>query len=52
MTIHILILWGACIAAAFALYAVNVNEAKFKKNIAVGVTFPWRAAGTRRSRAC
>lgn len=35
-----LISWGACLVLLPVMYALNVNEAKFKKNIAVGVTFP------------
>ncbi len=35
-----LISWGACIVLLPVLYALNANEAKFKKNIVVGVTFP------------
>ena len=35
-----LISWGTCIVLLPVLYALNVNEAKFKKNIVVGVTFP------------
>ncbi len=35
-----LIMWGMGFLVAVLLCAVGVNEAKFKKNIAVGVTFP------------
>ena len=35
-----LISWGTCIVLLPVMYALNVNEAKFKKNIVVGVTFP------------
>ena len=35
-----LISWGTCLVLLPVMYAINVNEAKFKKNIVVGVTFP------------
>lgn len=35
-----LISWGMCLVLLPVMYALNVNEAKFKKNIVVGVTFP------------
>lgn len=41
MTSTSLILFGTIVWLPFLIYAINVNEAKFKKNIAVGVTFPY-----------
>ena len=38
-----LIMWGVTLWVPVLLCVLNINEAKFKKNIAVGVTFP-RAA--------
>ena len=35
-----LISWGMCLVLLPVMYALNANEAKFKKNIVVGVTFP------------
>ena len=35
-----LIMWGLTIWVPILLYVLNINEAKFKKNLAVGVTFP------------
>lgn len=37
------ILWGSILWLAPILYAVLRNETKFKKNLAVGVTFPYQA---------
>ena len=35
-----LIMWGADVAVAALICAISINEARFKKNLAVGVTFP------------
>ena len=35
-----LIMWGLTIWVPILLCVLNINEAKFKKNLAVGVTFP------------
>ena len=40
-----LIMWGMGVAVAVLICAVSVNEARFKKNIVVGVTFPMAGRG-------
>ena len=48
-----LIMWGLTIWVPVLLCVLNINEAKFKKNLAVGVTFPLKGRadgiGMRRS---
>ena len=44
-----IILWGSLIWLPYLMYRVLGGEAKFTKNIVVGVTMPFEGRETRRS---